>query len=294
MIDSHAVAALVSQRFPQISFNPDSLEDLGGDWLVPIGWIGVCGVLVDKIDGAISVFGSGLPIETWRAAYKLGFRHDLQRLTITAVMDLGASVELLSALGVREPGVDSRPARFATPDELARHLRRAPAVFENQRLWMGYPALLGRGDTPLPFEFRVERSDSHARVALARVVPDSGALRWLVANPERIGLVARALAERRIELVVTAELSRLAMSPTGESGLIPWERFDRLPRREVSLGSNRAYGTATPDDVVQDLVAAGWADLVLSSRAAAERPHSISTAMFEQMLRGKDLPGGQA
>jgi hypothetical protein len=290
MIDRRAAAALVSRHYPQLSFDLDALEDLGEDWLVRVGWIGVCGLLVDKIDGTIDTFGSGLPLETWRAAHRLGFRCGLQRLTITAVKDVGASVELLLALGVREPGVDYRPARSATAEELECQLRRKPAVFENQRLWQGYRELVARGETPLPFEFRVERSDPRVRISHTRVVPDIDALRWLVGSPDRIGLVARALTERRLELVVTGELSSLATSPRGGSGAIPWRRFERLPRREVELRSKRPYGTATADDELRGLEAEGWADLVLSDLAAAGRPNATTTAAFEEMLRHAATP----
>jgi hypothetical protein len=146
---------------------PEGVVDRPSFWFLPVGFIGSCGVAVDKADGRLHVFGSSLPLEEWLWGHEHGFTGERQVLTITAVNDLAATAEFLEGLQPRPPLPVGDPAerREAIRRWHGDHGERArlqtlklavlPHSLPAQPLWAWIPSLRKVSEEGHPFRFRV-------------------------------------------------------------------------------------------------------------------------------------------
>lgn len=64
-------------------------------WFIEHSTMGSYGVIIDKEDGHFMTLGSGLSLEQWFSAHKLGFRHDRFKFRITFIRDKELLLRLL-------------------------------------------------------------------------------------------------------------------------------------------------------------------------------------------------------
>jgi hypothetical protein len=223
---------LVSRAYPTIEFDRTEIVDYGSFWYFPVWWIGCCGVLVDRELGALCTLGSGLPIETWVEAYRLGLRYDWERWTITRVIDLPQAVELLLTMGVRRSTFEHLPIRPWTADALADRLRVLPATFNGQRTWQAYPEIVELARAGLPFEYTVEDAgDTRARL---RVGLDEATFRAVADRPDLVLALERAQDRRSVDLIVPPSGWLPVVDARGARGLA------KTPRALKPSASGRA------------------------------------------------------
>src|SRR5690348_15809054 len=73
----------------------DDVVDRGAYWFFPVGYIGSCGVIVDKADGRLSVMGSALSLDDCFWGHEHGFSSESAVLRITRIHDMKRTVEFL-------------------------------------------------------------------------------------------------------------------------------------------------------------------------------------------------------
>ncbi|WP_438027229.1 hypothetical protein [Sorangium sp. So ce233] len=116
----------------------DAVVDRGGYWFFRVGYVGSCGVIVDKADGRLSVMGSALSLDDCFWGHEHGFSPDLVLLRVTKVHDHRRTVELLLDV------VTSGPPRRRNPNPkrawLAERLQSLPCELGPERLWLSIPA----------------------------------------------------------------------------------------------------------------------------------------------------------
>eukprot|EP01031_Cornospumella_fuschlensis_P015819 gene15819-19327_t len=66
-------------------------------WWFPHSLIGSQGIVIDKADGHIQCFGSGLSLDEWFYAYRHGFRHAKYIHRITAVHNADAVLQIFGS-----------------------------------------------------------------------------------------------------------------------------------------------------------------------------------------------------
>lgn len=112
--------------------------DRGAYWFFRVGYIGSCGVIVDKADGRLSVMGSALSLDDCFWGHEHGFSLNLLVLRIKNVCDPHHTIEFLLHL------VTSGPPRQRNPNAkrawLADRLQSLPCELGPEHLWLSIPA----------------------------------------------------------------------------------------------------------------------------------------------------------
>ncbi|MGK3969289.1 hypothetical protein WMF01_52945 [Sorangium sp. So ce1667] len=115
----------------------DTVVDRGGYWFFRVGYIGSCGVIVDKADGRLSIMGSALSPDDCFWGHEHGFSPDLALLRVTKVHDHRRTIEILLHV------VTNGPPRRGSPNPkrawLAEQLQSLPCDFGPGRLWLSIP-----------------------------------------------------------------------------------------------------------------------------------------------------------
>ena len=106
-------------------------------WFFPVGYVGSCGVIIDKADGRLSILGSALPLDACFWGHEHGFSPEFVTLRVTKVHDRRRAIEFL--LNVVREG----PPRRRNPNPrrawLGEQLDALPCEFGPQRLWLWIP-----------------------------------------------------------------------------------------------------------------------------------------------------------
>ncbi|APR86146.1 Hypothetical protein A7982_11495 [Minicystis rosea] len=133
---AHRLVRAHAERKGAIWFD-DVVVDRGGYWFFRVGYVGSCGVIVDKADGRLSVMGSALSLDDCFWGHEHGFSPGFLSLCITNVRDHRSTVELLLHL------ISSGPPRTRNPNPkrawLSEKIESLPCVFEPQNLWLSIP-----------------------------------------------------------------------------------------------------------------------------------------------------------
>ncbi|WP_437903101.1 hypothetical protein WME95_31695 [Sorangium sp. So ce327] len=134
---AHQVVQIYAEQFGAV-WSERTVIDRGGYWFFGVGYVGSCGVIVDKADGRLSIMGSALSLDDCFWGHEHGFSPDLVRLRINKVNEQGRTIELLLHL------VTGGPPRQRNPSLkrawLADRLRALPCEFGPDRLWLSIPA----------------------------------------------------------------------------------------------------------------------------------------------------------
>ena len=110
-------------------------------WYFPVGYIGSCGVIVERSDLSLYPMGSG---------HLRGFSPDQVALRITEVFDLPAAAEFLLPFAGAPRGRNPNPRRAWTRTKLA----QLPYVCPPQSLWLAIPAFRRLANSP-SFQYEV-------------------------------------------------------------------------------------------------------------------------------------------
>mgnify|MGYP001551214579 CR=1 FL=1 len=124
-------------------------------WFFPVGFIGSCGVIVNKVDLALFPMGSALSLDDCFWGHEHGFSPDRVTLRILAVHDLEQTIEFLLNFAGAPTDRNPNPRRVWIRNVLS-HL---PYDCPPQSLWLQIPAfrtLL----SPNPFEYKILPSSS--------------------------------------------------------------------------------------------------------------------------------------
>ena len=111
----------------------DTLVDRGGYWFFRVGYIGSCGVIVDKADGRLSVMGSALSLDDCFWGHEHGFSPDFVLLRVNKVHDWNNTIESLLRFAPRQR--NPNPGRAWD----AERLQSLPCEFGPARLWLSIP-----------------------------------------------------------------------------------------------------------------------------------------------------------
>lgn len=122
-------------------------------WFFQVGFIGSCGVIVNKADLALFPLGSGLPTDDWFWGHEHGFSPKLVVLRVRAVRDLDPTIEFLLHLACAPPNRNPNPRRAW----LRTALERLPYDCPPQNLWLAIRAFRSL-EPPLPFDYHVLQS----------------------------------------------------------------------------------------------------------------------------------------
>jgi hypothetical protein len=127
-------------------------------WFFQVGYVGACGVIVNKADLSLFPMGSALPLDDCFWGHEHGFSPDAVVLRVVAVHDLDATVEFLFDFAGAPPDRNPTPRRAWIRGALA-HL---PYECPPRCLWLAIPAF--RSLEPLaPFEYQLFPSEKPAQ-----------------------------------------------------------------------------------------------------------------------------------
>lgn len=111
----------------------DGVIERDGYWFFQVGHIGSCGVIVDKVDGRLSVMGSALSLEDCFWGHEHGFSPEFVLVRVNKVHDWRHTIEFL--LRFAPPQRNPNPGRTWLADQL----QSLPFEFGPSRLWLSIP-----------------------------------------------------------------------------------------------------------------------------------------------------------
>lgn len=116
-------------------------------WFFRVGFIGSCGVIVDKADLALFPMGSALPLDACFWGHEHGFSPKRVILRILAVHDLDQTIEFLLHFAGAPANRNPNPRRAWIRNALS----SLPYDCPPQNLWLAIPAFR----SPLPFDYQL-------------------------------------------------------------------------------------------------------------------------------------------
>lgn len=150
---AEALVAAYAERHGAVAFEADVVE-LDDFWFFPVGYVGSRGVIVDRLDGRLSVLGSApsLSLDDCFWGHRRGFSDRAAILTITRVTNLERAREFLF------DAIEDGPPRTGNPwprrGWLENCLARPPVSFGPGSYWLLIPGFRAMEADP-PFEWTV-------------------------------------------------------------------------------------------------------------------------------------------
>lgn len=111
----------------------DTVLDRSEYWFFRVGYIGSCGVIVDKADGRLSVMGSALSLDDCFWGHEHGFSPEFVLLRVNRIHEWSRTIEFL--LRFAPPQRNPNPGRAWVADRL----QSLPCEFGPARLWLAIP-----------------------------------------------------------------------------------------------------------------------------------------------------------
>ncbi|MGC4091927.1 MAG: hypothetical protein QM756_29400 [Polyangiaceae bacterium] len=110
--------------------------DRGAYWFFPVGFVGSCGVIVDKADLRLFPMGSALQLDDCFWGHEHGFSQNVLVLRVLQVHDSDGTVEFLLPLAGAPHGRNPNPRRAW----IRAALSTLPFDCPSQPLWLRIPA----------------------------------------------------------------------------------------------------------------------------------------------------------
>jgi hypothetical protein len=147
-VDRYAVAN-------RLTWFSHSIVDRETYWFFPVGYVGSCGVIVNKADLSFFPMGSALPIDDCFWGHEHGFSPQAVTLRVLAVHDLDRTIEFLFRFTDAPTGRNPNPRRAW----IRSALERLPYDCPPQNLWWAIPAFRSL-ESPGPFEYHLFPSET--------------------------------------------------------------------------------------------------------------------------------------
>jgi len=129
---AHRAVEFYTDQHGAVWFDP-TVIDRGAYWFFRVGYIGSSGVIVDKVDGRLSVMGSALSLDDCFWGHEHGFSPELVLLRVINVHAWNHTIESLLRFAPRQR--NPNPGRAWVADRL----RSLPCEFGPGHLWLSIP-----------------------------------------------------------------------------------------------------------------------------------------------------------